>query len=125
MSTEEKLPRKTEKPWGYELLFALTDKYAGKMLYVKQGHRLSLQYHEKKEETLYIYEGKALIEIEREGGKLVQKEMKSGDSFHLPPMTKHRMKAIEDTMFFEVSTPELDDVVRLDDDYGREGTSTP
>jgi mannose-6-phosphate isomerase len=125
MSTEEKLPRKTEKPWGYELLFALTDKYAGKMLYVKQGHRLSLQYHEKKEESLYIYQGKALIEIEGEDGELVQKEMNSGDSFHLPPMTKHRMKAIEDTMFFEVSTPELDDVVRLSDDYGREGTSTP
>jgi mannose-6-phosphate isomerase len=125
MSTEEKLPRKTEKPWGYELLFALTDKYAGKMLYVKQGHRLSLQYHEKKEESLYIYQGKALIEIEGENGELVQKEMNSGDSFHLPPMTKHRMKAIEDTMFFEVSTPELDDVVRLSDDYGREGTSKP
>ncbi|MFC1899987.1 cupin domain-containing protein [Chloroflexota bacterium] len=123
MSKEEKLPRKTEKPWGYELLFALTDKYAGKMLYVKQGHRLSLQYHEKKEETLYIYEGKALIEIEGENGELVEYEMSNGDSFHLPPMTKHRMKAIEDTMFFEVSTPELDDVVRLDDDYGRKGTS--
>ena len=122
---EEKLPRKTEKPWGYELLFALTDKYAGKMLYVKKGHRLSLQYHEKKEESLYIYQGKALIEIEGENGELVQKEMNSGDSFHLPPMTKHRMKAIEDTMFFEVSTPELDDVVRISDDYGREGTSTP
>ncbi len=125
MSTEEKLPRKTEKPWGYELLFALTDKYAGKMLYVKQGHRLSLQYHEKKEETLYIYQGKALIEIEGENGELVQKEMNGGDSFHLPPMTKHRMKALEDTIFFEVSTPELDDVVRLSDDYGREGTSAP
>jgi mannose-6-phosphate isomerase len=125
MNTEERLPRKTEKPWGYELLFALTDKYAGKMLYVKKGHRLSLQYHEKKEESLYIYQGKALIEIEGENGELVRKEMNSGDSFHLPPMTKHRMKAIEDTMFFEVSTPELDDVVRLSDDYGREGTSTP
>ena len=125
MSMEEKLPRKTEKPWGYELLFALTDKYAGKMLYVKQGHRLSLQYHEKKEETLYVYEGKVLIEIEGENGELVQKEMNAGDSFHVSPMTKHRMKAIEDTMFFEVSTPELDDVVRLSDDYGREGTSKP
>ncbi len=116
---EDKLPRKIEKPWGYELLFALTGKYAGKLLYVKQGHRLSLQYHRKKEETLYIYEGKALVEIEGENGKLVEYEMVSGDSFHLPPMTKHRMKALEDTMFFEVSTPELDDVERLDDDYGR------
>jgi mannose-6-phosphate isomerase-like protein (cupin superfamily) len=120
---EDKLPRKIEKPWGYELLFALTDKYAGKLLYVKQGHRLSLQFHNIKDETLYIYQGKALVEIEDEDGRLVEHEMASGDSFHLPPMTKHRMKAIDDTYFFEVSTPELDDVVRLDDDYGRKGTS--
>ncbi|MFC2070116.1 cupin domain-containing protein [Chloroflexota bacterium] len=120
---EEKLPRKTEKPWGYELLFALTDKYAGKLLYVKQGHRLSLQYHRKKDETLYIYEGKALVEIEGKDGELVKHEMLSGDSFRLPPMTKHRMKALENTVFFEVSTPELEDVERVDDDYGRSGSS--
>ena len=121
---EEDLPRKTEKPWGYELLFALTDKYAGKVIYVKQGHRLSLQYHEEKDETLYIYEGKALVEIEGEDGQLVQSEMSSGDCFRLTPMIKHRMKALEDTVFFEVSTPELEDVVRMDDDYGRTGTSS-
>jgi mannose-6-phosphate isomerase-like protein (cupin superfamily) len=122
---DEKLPRKIEKPWGYELLFALTDKYAGKLLFVKKGQRLSLQYHEVKDETLYIYEGKALIEVGDRDGKLSEMEVSSGYSFHVPPMTKHRMKAIEDTLFFEVSTPELGDVVRMQDDYGRTGTSNP
>jgi mannose-6-phosphate isomerase-like protein (cupin superfamily) len=122
---DEKLPRKIEKPWGYELLFALTDKYAGKLLYVKKGQRLSLQYHEVKDETLYIYEGKAIIEVEDEDGKLVRSEVGGGASFRVPPFTRHRMEAVEDTVFFEVSTPELQDVVRLEDDYGRSGTSSP
>jgi mannose-6-phosphate isomerase len=120
---EDKLPRKTEKPWGYELLFALTPKYAGKVLFVKKGHRLSLQYHQEKDETLYIYEGKALLEIQGEDGKMVKTEAKSGYCFRLPPLTRHRFQALEDTTFIEVSTPELEDVVRLDDDYGRTGTS--
>ena len=116
---EDKLPRRTEKPWGFELLFALTQKYAGKVIFVKAGHRLSLQYHREKDETMYIYEGKALIEIEDSNSQLVQTEAKPGDSFKIPPLTKHRVKAIEDTTLFEVSTPELEDVERLDDDYGR------
>jgi len=120
---ENELPRKTEKPWGYELLFALTPKYAGKVLFVKKGHRLSLQYHEEKDETLYIYEGKALLEIEGADGQMVESEALPGYCFRLPPFTKHRFQAIEDTTFIEVSTPELGDVVRLDDDYGRTGTS--
>ncbi len=117
---EEKLPRKTEKPWGFELLFALTPKYAGKLIFVKKGHRLSLQYHEQKDETMYFYHGKALLEIE-EGGKMTSRTVEPGQSLRIPPHTKHRLKAIEDTTFFEVSTPELDDVVRLEDDYGRAG----
>jgi mannose-6-phosphate isomerase len=120
---DNKLPRKTEKPWGYELLFALTPQYAGKILFVKKGHRLSLQYHNEKDETLYIQEGKALLEIEDKDGNMVQTEASPGIAFRLPPQTKHRFKAIEDTTFLEVSTPELDDVVRLDDDYGRSGTT--
>lgn len=120
---EDKLPRKTEKPWGYELLFALTPKYAGKVLFVMKGHRLSLQYHQEKDETLYIYEGKALLEIQGEDGKMVKTEALPGYCFRLPPLTRHRFLAIEDTTFIEVSTPELEDVVRLDDDYGRTGTS--
>jgi mannose-6-phosphate isomerase len=115
---EEKLPRKTEKPWGYELLFALTPKYAGKLLFVRKGHRLSLQYHQKKDETIYLHQGKVRLEIE-EGGKMVSREFEPGQSVRVPPHTRHRLEAIEDSIFFEVSTTELDDVVRLEDDYGR------
>ncbi|MGD9394593.1 MAG: cupin domain-containing protein [Dehalococcoidia bacterium] len=114
----EKLPHKTEKPWGYELLFALTPNYAGKLIFVKKGHRLSLQYHEKKDETMFLQEGKALLEIEVEG-KMTSVTLTPGQSRYIPPHTKHRLQAIEDTTLFEVSTTELDDVVRLEDDYGR------
>jgi mannose-6-phosphate isomerase len=114
----EKLPRKTEKPWGFELLFALTPEYAGKLIFVRKGHRLSLQYHEKKDETIYLFQGEALLEIEV-GGKMTSKTFLPGQSVRVPPHTRHRLEAIEDTTFFEVSTPELDDVVRLEDDYGR------
>ncbi len=120
---EDKLPRKTEKPWGYELLFALTPKYAGKLLFIRKGHRLSLQYHKEKDESLYIYEGKALLEIEGKDGKITQNEVQTGYCFRVPPMTRHRMKAVEDTFLLEVSTPELGDVVRLEDDYGRSEAS--
>ena len=114
-----KLPRKTEKPWGYELLFAHTDRYAGKVMFVKKGHRPSLQYHKKKDETLYIYQGKLLLERETADGRMVQSEVTVGACFRIPPLTKHRITALEDTYIFEVSTPELEDVVRLADDYGR------
>ena len=116
---EGKFPQKTEKPWGFELLFAHTPKYAGKVIFVRKGHRLSLQYHEKKDETMYIYQGKALVEIEGTDGRLVSTEVQPGQCVRIPPLTKHRLEAIEDTTFFEVSTPELEDVVRLEDDYGR------
>ena len=112
-------PQKKEKPWGYELLFAHTPKYAGKVIFVKKGHRLSLQYHEKKDETMYIYMGKCMIEVQRENGDMSSKIFEPGQSISIPPLTKHRLEALEDTTFFEVSTPELDDVVRLEDDYGR------
>ena len=116
---EEKLPRKTEKPWGFELLFAHTSKYAGKVIFVKKGHRLSLQYHERKDESIYIYTGKALIEIEGKDGHMASVMLETGRCRRIPPFTKHRLKAIEDTTFLEVSTPELEDVKRLEDDYGR------
>jgi mannose-6-phosphate isomerase-like protein (cupin superfamily) len=117
----EKLPRKTEKPWGYELLFALTNQYAGKLIFVNKGHRLSLQYHSKKDETLLIQQGKVLLEIGDEVGSLKSVALNAGDSIHLSPMTMHRLQALEDTVIFEVSTPELADVTRLADDYGRAG----
>lgn len=114
----EKLPKKTEKPWGYELLFARTPKYAGKVMFIKKGHRSSLQYHKKKDETMYVFEGKVLLETER-NGRMVQSQESKGDCFRVSPPTKHRLTAIEDTLIFEVSTPELEDVVRVEDDYGR------
>jgi len=116
---EERLPQKTEKPWGFELLFAHTPKYVGKLIFIKKGHRLSLQYHQKKDESMYIYEGKVLLEIEGSDGKLESIIAQPGYCVRIAPLTKHRLKAIEDTTLFEVSTPELEDVVRLEDDYGR------
>ena len=118
---EEQLPRKTEKPWGYEILFALTAKYAGKQIFVKKGHRLSLQYHSSKDESMFIQQGKVLMEIEYPRGKSDKITLEPGNCIHLPPYTRHRLQAIEDTILFEVSTPELDDVTRLADDYGRAG----
>jgi len=110
--------KKTEKPWGYELLFALTDSYAGKVIKIYAGHRLSYQYHEVKEETIYLQEGKMKLVVE-ENGEKKEKILKKGDGYHIPPKLKHRMEAIEDCTIFEVSTPHLEDVVRLEDDYGR------
>ena len=111
-------PRRVEKPWGYELIWAETDQYVGKILHVNAGEALSLQYHETKDETIYLYAGKMLFEIERDG-ELTKQEMQPGDSVHVTPGTVHRMIAIEDCDVLEVSTPELDDVVRLEDRYGR------
>ena len=118
---KDKLPRKTEKPWGFELLFAHTPKYVGKVIFIRKGHRLSLQYHEKKDETMYIYEGNALMEIEGSDGRMTSSVVQPGYCVRIPPLTKHRLKAIEDTTLLEVSTPELEDVTRLEDDYGRTG----
>jgi quercetin dioxygenase-like cupin family protein len=109
---------RVEKPWGYELHWARTDRYVGKILHIKAGHALSLQYHNKKEETIYLHSGKMLFEID-ENGSLEQREMSPGDSVHVVPPTVHRMTAIEDCDVLEVSTPELDDVVRIEDRYGR------
>jgi mannose-6-phosphate isomerase-like protein (cupin superfamily) len=110
--------RKVEKPWGYELHWAATDQYVGKVIHVNAGHALSLQYHNVKDETILLWSGRMLFEIQ-EGGELTAREMRPGDRVHVTPKTVHRMTAIEDCDIFEVSTPELRDVVRLDDRYGR------
>jgi mannose-6-phosphate isomerase-like protein (cupin superfamily) len=107
------------KPWGREIWFAHTDKYAGKILEIKKGHRYSLQYHEKKEETQYIYKGQAKFTYGTEESNLQEKILNKGDKIDVRPYTIHRLEAIEDTEVFEVSTPELNDVVKLADDYGR------
>jgi mannose-6-phosphate isomerase len=117
---EDKFPRRTEKPWGYELLFALTTQYAGKVLFVKKGFRLSLQYHKEKEESQYLLQGKVLFTIQPQNGTQIQTIAETGFCIHLPPMTIHRIKALEDATIIEVSTPQLGDVIRLQDDYGRE-----
>ena len=116
---EENLPRKTEKPWGYELLWAYTPKYAGKILFVKKGQRLSFQYHEQKDESMYMYSGKARLEISDENNAPISTTFSPGQTVRLAPFTRHRIEAIEDSLLLEVSTPELEDVVRLSDDYGR------
>ncbi len=110
---------KIDKPWGYELHWAKTDRYVGKVLHIDAGHALSLQYHDRKEETILLWSGRLLFEIE-EDGALVRREMKPGERIHVEPKTVHRMTALEDCEIFEVSTPELDDVIRLEDRYGRE-----
>ncbi|MEO7190787.1 MAG: cupin [Vicinamibacterales bacterium] len=109
---------RVEKPWGYELHWAKTERYVGKLIHVSKGHALSLQYHNFKDETIYLASGKLLFEMEIDG-KLVGREMLPGESVHVTPKTVHRMTAIEDADIYEVSTPELQDVVRLEDRYGR------
>jgi mannose-6-phosphate isomerase len=118
-------PRRVEKPWGWELVWAETEHYAGKLLFVRAGEALSLQLHEVKEESWLVQEGRARLELGAREGDLEELEIAPGDAFHLRPGTLHRLTAIEDTLVVEVSTPHLDDVVRLGDRYGREGTSAP
>jgi quercetin dioxygenase-like cupin family protein len=110
--------KRVEKPWGYELWWAVTDKYVGKLLHVREGHKLSLQYHVQKDETVHVQRGEMLLVVE-ENGVLTEKRMSPGSSYHIRPGTKHRMVAVTDCDILEVSTPEVDDVVRLEDSYGR------
>jgi mannose-6-phosphate isomerase-like protein (cupin superfamily) len=112
-------PRRVEKPWGYELIWAEAEQYVGKLLFVRAGHALSLQYHELKDESWLVQEGRASLELGEVGGGLVTVEIGPGDAFRYRPGTVHRITAHEDTTILEVSTPHLEDVVRLDDRYGR------
>jgi mannose-6-phosphate isomerase-like protein (cupin superfamily) len=113
---------KVEKPWGYELRWGITDRYAGKVLHINKGEALSLQYHERKDECQYVVTGAVDIELGGADGKLEKHRMRAGDTLHITPGTRHRLTAVEDTDIFEVSSPEVDDVVRLEDRYGRAGT---
>jgi len=118
-------PRKIDKPWGWELVWAEAEEYVGKLLFVRAGESLSLQYHEFKDESWLVQEGRARLDLGEVGRELETFEMSSGDAFRFRPRTVHRITAIEDTLVIEVSTPQLTDVVRLEDNYGREGTSAP
>lgn len=117
---------RVEKPWGHELIWALSDAYCGKVLFVKAGCALSLQFHKEKDESWLVQSGKARLELGEPGQAVLSEEViAAGAAFRYRPGTVHRVTAIEDTTILEVSTPHLDDVVRLEDLYGREGTSEP
>ncbi len=110
---------RVEKPWGYEIIFAHTEHYVGKLLFVRAGEQLSLQFHKEKDETIYVHEGKIELEIGEPGGPLDTEIVGPGHSFRIKPGTVHRWRALEDSAVLEASTPQLDDVVRLEDRYGR------
>jgi mannose-6-phosphate isomerase len=112
-------PRHVEKPWGYELIWALAEEYVGKILFVRAGQALSLQYHERKDESWLVQGGRAKLELGEVGGPLEATEIVAGECFRYRPGTVHRVTAIEDTTIIEVSTPQIDDVVRVEDRYGR------
>jgi mannose-6-phosphate isomerase-like protein (cupin superfamily) len=118
-------PRQVDKPWGRELIWALTDRYCGKVITIEAGRRLSLQYHEQKVESLLVLSGRLRLHLENAAGAMIIRELGPGESAHVPVGRRHRFEAIERVELVEVSTPELGDVVRVEDDFGREGTSAP
>ena len=119
-------PRRVDKPWGYELIWAQTEIYVGKVLFVRAGESLSLQFHREKDESWLVQSGRAKLELGAMGAAVLNEEVIGpGAAFHYSPGTVHRVTAIEDTTILEVSTTQLDDVVRLEDAYGRTGTSEP
>jgi mannose-6-phosphate isomerase len=119
-------PRRVDKPWGWELVWAETDHYVGKVLFVKAGESLSLQFHRVKDEAWFVQSGRAKVELGDAGQAVLAEEVVTAPAyFRFAPGTVHRVTAVEDTTILEVSTPHLDDVVRLEDAYGREGTSAP
>jgi mannose-6-phosphate isomerase len=113
------VPQRVEKPWGHELIWASTDRYVGKILHVKAGHALSLQYHERKDETIHLLRGRLRFWVGSAPERLQEVALQAGESYRIPPGTVHRMEAVTDVDILEASTPDLDDVVRLEDRYGR------
>jgi len=116
-------PTRVDKPWGHELIWAHTERYVGKILHVKKGESLSLQYHEVKDETIMVLSGRIEFEHYQENEEPKKTVLEPHVPFHITPFLRHRMVALEDTDIIEVSTPEITDVVRLEDKYGRKGTS--
>jgi len=118
--------RRVDKPWGYEIIWAHTDRYVGKVLHINAGQALSVQYHNRKDETVYLLSGEMKYWVQPEGEQeLRDMRLRVGDAFRITPGTVHYMEAVTDCDVLEASTPELDDVVRIKDRYGREGTSAP
>jgi mannose-6-phosphate isomerase len=112
------LPYRVEKPWGHEIIWAKSDRYVGKILHIEPGHVLSLQYHNKKDETIYVMTGEIILRVQQ-GETLIERRMRMGESFHITPKTIHQFEAVVSSDLLEASTPEIDDVVRLKDRYGR------
>jgi quercetin dioxygenase-like cupin family protein len=112
------VPYRVDKPWGYELVWARTDRYVGKVLHVKAGHILSLQYHNLKDETMHVLRGELILRT-KEGDTLNSRPFRAGDTAHIPAKLVHQIEAVVDSDVLEASTPELDDLVRLEDRYGR------
>lgn len=112
------LPYRVEKPWGHEVIWARTDRYVGKILHIEPGHVLSLQYHNRKDESIYVLTGEIILRL-KEGENVIERRMKQGAAFHIPPTQVHQFEAVTASDLLEASTPELDDVVRLQDRYGR------
>jgi len=113
---------RVEKPWGHELVYASTDRYVGKVLFIRSGEQLSLQFHRRKDEVIYIHAGRVELEVGEPGRTPDVEVVGPGHAFRFRPGTVHRWRALEDTVVLEVSTPDVDDVVRLEDRYGRAGT---
>jgi mannose-6-phosphate isomerase len=114
------------KPWGHETIWAHSERYVGKILHINAGHELSVQYHNRKDETIYLLSGEIVYRVQRDGDDVLDDvKLKVGESFRITPGTIHQMIAKTDCDVLEVSTPEIDDVVRLSDKYGREGTTEP
>ena len=112
------------KPWGHETIWAHTDRYVGKVLHIKAGHALSVQYHNQKDETVYLLSGELIYRV-KDGEELRDVKLRVGEAFRITPGTVHQMEAVTDCDVLDASTPDLDDVVRLSDRYGRTGTSAP
>ena len=113
--------RRVAKPWGFELIWAETPAYVGKTLHIERGHQLSYQYHRVKDETIHVLAGVLELEVAEAAGERRRLRLSAGESFHIPPGLRHRMRAIETCDVLEASTPQLDDIVRLEDSYGRAG----
>lgn len=112
------LPYRVAKPWGYEIIWARTDRYVGKILHIEAGHVLSLQYHNKKDESIYVLTGAIVLRLQQDE-TLIERRLEQGETFHIQPKVIHQFEAVVTTDLLEASTPEIDDVVRLRDRYGR------
>jgi mannose-6-phosphate isomerase len=112
------LPYRVEKPWGHELIWARTDRYVGKILHIEAGHVLSLQYHNLKDESIYVLSGEIILRLQQRD-TLIERRVTQGEAFHIHPTLVHQFEAVTTSDLLEASTPEIDDVVRLKDRYGR------